>query len=214
MIRWDWIASHGPLIWEVTAEHLKLTGLSMLFGFLLSLPLALTARRWPRLYAPLLGFTGVLFTIPSLALFVLLLPFTGLTSATAVIGLTIYTLYALVRNNVEGLRSVPASVMDASIAMGYTSKQRLWAVEIPLALPVIFAGLRVATVTTISLVSITALIGQGGYGRLFTDGFVRNFPTPLILGIVLSFMTALIADLLLVAIQRALTPWTRRRRAT
>jgi osmoprotectant transport system permease protein len=153
----------------------------------------------------------VLFTIPSLALFILLIPFTGLKIWTALIGLTMYTLLILVRNMVEGLRGVDRDVREAAQAMGYTPARQLFQVELPLALPVIMAGVRIATVTTIGLVTVTALIGWGGLGKLFLDGFTLDFSTPLIVGIVLSALLAFAADLLLVGVQWGLTPWARSR---
>jgi osmoprotectant transport system permease protein len=211
LIRWSWIGDHLDDIRDDLLQHLQLTGLAVLFGILLAFPLALAAMRWPRLYSPILGFTGVLFTIPSLALFILLIPFTGLKIETALIGLTMYTLLILVRNMVEGLRGVDRDVREAAQAMGYTPARQLFQVELPLALPVIMAGVRIATVTTIGLVTVTALIGWGGLGQLFLDGFTLNFSTPLIVGIVLSALLAFAADLLLVGVQWGLTPWARSR---
>jgi osmoprotectant transport system permease protein len=211
LVRWSWIGDHTDDIRDALVQHLELTGLAVLFGSLLAFPLALAAVRWPRLYAPVLGFTGVLFTIPSLALFILLIPFTGLRIWTALIGLTMYTLLILVRNMVEGLRGVDPDVREAAEAMGYTRARQLFQVELPLALPVIVAGLRIATVTTIGLVTVTALIGWGGLGQLFILGFTLDFSTPLVVGIVLSALLAFAADLLLVGAQRGLTPWARSR---
>jgi osmoprotectant transport system permease protein len=211
LIRWSWIGDHLDDIRDALVQHLQLTGLSVLLGTLLAFPLALAAIRWPRLYSPILGFTGVLFTIPSLALFILLIPFTGLRIGTPLIGLTIYTLLILVRNMVEGLRGVDRDVREAAQAMGYTPARQLFQVELPLAVPVIMAGIRIATVTTIGLVTVTALIGWGGLGQLFLDGFTLNFPTPLIVGVVLSALLAFAADLLLVGVQWGLTPWARGR---
>ena len=211
LIRWSWIGDHLDDIRDDLLQHLQLTGLAVLFGMLLAFPLALAAIRWPRLYAPILGLTGVLFTIPSLALFILLIPFTGLQIWTALIGLTIYTLLILVRNMVEGLRGVDRDVREAAQAMGYTPARQLFRVELPLALPVIMAGVRIATVTTIGLVTVTALIGWGGLGQLFLDGFTLDFSTPLIVGVVLSALLAFAADLLLVGVQWGLTPWARGR---
>jgi osmoprotectant transport system permease protein len=211
LVRWSWIGDHLDDIRDDLLQHLQLTGLAVLFGVLLAFPLALAAMRWPRLYSPILGFTGVLFTIPSLALFILLIPFTGLKISTALIGLTMYTLLILVRNMVEGLRGVDRDVREAAQAMGYTPARQLFQVELPLALPVIMAGVRIATVTTIGLVTVTALIGWGGLGQLFIDGFTLNFSTPLVVGIVLSALLAFAADLLLVAVQWGLTPWARSR---
>jgi osmoprotectant transport system permease protein len=209
LIRWSWIGAHLDDIRGYLLQHIQLTGLAVLFGLLLAFPLALAAIRWPRLYGPILGFTGVLFTIPSLALFILLIPFTGLSVRTSLIGLTMYTLLILVRNMVEGLRGVDRDVREAAEAMGYTRARQLLQVELPLALPVIMAGIRIATVTTIGLVTVTALIGQGGLGRLFVDGFTLNFTTPIIVGIVLSALLAFAADLALVGVQHQLTPWAR-----
>jgi osmoprotectant transport system permease protein len=211
LVRWSWIGDHTDDIRDALVQHLELTGLAVLFGSLLAFPLALAAVRWPRLYAPVLGFTGVLFTIPSLALFILLIPFTGLRIWTALIGLTMYTLLILVRNMVEGLRGVDPDVREAAEAMGYTRARQLFQVELPLALPVIVAGLRIATVTTIGLVTVTALIGWGGLGQLFILGFTLDFSTPLVVGIVLSALLAFAADLLLVGAQWGLTPWARSR---
>jgi osmoprotectant transport system permease protein len=209
LIRWSWIGDHLDDIRDALVQHIELTALALLFGLLLAFPLALAAVQWPRLYAPILGFTGVLFTIPSLALFILLIPFTGLQIQTALIGLTIYTLLILVRNMVEGLRGVDRDVREAAQAMGYTRARQLLQVELPLALPVIIAGVRIATVTTIGLVTVTALIGWGGLGQLFLNGFTLNFSTPIVVGIVLSALLAFTADLLLVGLQHRLTPWAR-----
>jgi osmoprotectant transport system permease protein len=209
LIRWSWVGRHLDDIRDDLLQHVQLTGLALLFGLLLAFPLALVAIRWPRTYGPVLGFTGVLFTIPSLALFILLIPFTGLKIQTALIGLTIYTLLILVRNIVEGLRGVDNDVREAAQAMGYTRARQLFQVELPLALPVIIAGIRIATVTTIGLVTVTALIGWGGLGQLFIDGFTLNFSTPIVVGIVLSALLAFTADLLLVGLQHQLTPWAR-----
>jgi osmoprotectant transport system permease protein len=207
---WPWVQDNTGLIVERLAEHLQLTLLAVLFGLLIAFPLALLARHWPRLHPLLLGITGVAFTIPALALFILLIPLTGLSAATALIGLTLYTLLILFRNVVTGLESVPAEVRDAATAMGYGAGRRLWQVEIPLALPAIIAGIRIATVTTIGLVTVTALIGQGGLGQLFIQGFTLHFPMPLIVGFSLSIVLAVLADLLLVGAERVLTPWQRR----
>ena len=209
LIRWSWIGDNLDDIRDLFVQHVQLTFLAVLFGLLVAFPLALMAIRWPRSYGPVLGFTGVLFTIPSLALFVLLIPFTGLSISTSLIGLTLYTLLILVRNIVEGLRGVDRDVREAAQAMGYSRARQLFRVELPVALPVIMAGVRIATVTTIGLVTITALIGQGGLGQLFIEGFTRNFATPIVVGIVLSALLAFAADLALVGLQHRLTPWAR-----
>jgi len=211
----DWLGRNLDLIGEKLLEHVQLTALSVVFGLAIAVPLAVLAVRFRVLYTPLLAITGVLFTIPSLALFVLLLVVlgTGLTVTTAVIGLTLYSLLILFRNTVVGLDSIPAEVREAADAMGYTRRQRLLRVEFPVALPVIVTGIRIATVTTIGLVTVTALIGQGGLGRLFLDGFRRRNTTELVVGFALSILLAVAADLALLAVQRGLTPWARARRA-
>ncbi len=208
-VDWGWIERNAGYIGEQFVEHLLLTSIPVALGFVIASALGLAAVRWPVLYGPLLSVTGLLFTIPSLALFVLLIAFTGLTIWTAVIPLTVYTLLILLRNIVEGFRGVPAAVRDAATAMGFRGVRRILHVELPLALPVVFAGIRIATVTTIGLVTVSSLVGQGGLGQLFLDGFYRSFPTPLYVGLVLSVALAVTADLLLLALQRALTPWTR-----
>ncbi len=210
-MRWDWVRDHGDDILAATRQHVELTLLAVALGLLLSFPLGLVARRWRRSEAPILGLTGGLFTIPSLALFALLVPFTGLSRTTAEIGLVSYTLLILIRNIMAGLDSVPPEMREAADGMGYTQWQRLWRVELPLALPVIVAGLRVATVTTIGLVTVTALIGQGGLGGLMIRGFIRQFDTLIYVGAVLSVLLAIIADLALLLVQRAITPWSRMR---
>lgn len=211
LIRWDWIASHLDEIVLRLGEHLLLTGIAVSVGFVVAFTLALMSLRWPATYGPATWTTGVLYTIPSLALFSLLIPFTGLTLLTAEIGLVGYTLLILLRNIVGGIRSVPRDATDASEGMGHTTWQTLWRVQLPLALPVIIAGVRVATITTIGLVTVTALIGQGGLGYFILIGIQRFFSTPLLLGAALSVALAVAADALLVLLQRALTPWSRSR---
>jgi osmoprotectant transport system permease protein len=152
---------------------------------------------------------GVLYSIPSLALFSLLIPFTGLSITTAEIGLVSYTLLILVRNIVGGIRSVPPEVRESAIAMGYSQRQLLWRIELPLSLAVIIAGLRVALVTTIGLVTVTGVIGQGGLGALILQGIQQFFATPLVIGAVLSIGLAVVLDGALVILQRLVTPWTR-----
>jgi osmoprotectant transport system permease protein len=210
---WPWVSDHLSEIQDRLTQHIQLTLLSVGFGLLIAFPLALLSVRYRRVYGPVLGVTGILYTIPSLALFALLLPVTGLSAATAVIPLTAYTLLILIRNMVIGLDGVPPEVRDAAEGMGYSPTGRLLRVELPLALPAIFAGIRIATVTTIGLVTVTALIGQGGLGQLLLDGLNRDFRTPLTVGIVLSLALAVVADLLLVGLLRATTRWQRKARA-
>jgi len=213
MIDWAWITRNLDQIGSALAEHLELTLIAVGVGFLLSFAATLVIYRFRRLYGPIAGVTGIIYTIPSLALFAFLVPFTGLSLLTAEIGLIGYTLLILIRNTVAGLDGVPPDVREAAQGMGYTGWQRLWRVELPLALPVIVAGLRIATVTTIGLVMVTALIGQGGLGQLMLRGFNRGFPTAIYVGAFVSVVLALIVDAGLVAAQRAVTPWARPRRA-
>ncbi|HVM11234.1 MAG TPA: ABC transporter permease subunit [Actinomycetota bacterium] len=213
MRAWEWFAANTDLVMERLLEHVGLTGAAVGAGIAIALPLAILAHRRPRLAGPILWTTGILYTIPSLAALALLLPLLGLSAANAIVVLTTYTLLILVRNTVTGLREVPADVRDAARAAGHTPRQLLWRVELPLALPAIVAGIRIATVTTIGLVTVTALIGKGGLGYLMLAGFRPLLPeAAIVVGIVLSVGLALTADLLLVGLQRALGPWAGRRR--
>ena len=210
LILWDWTFSHIPDIWQRVLQHLELTGIAVGLGFVLAFALSLVIRRIPALYSPVTWVAGVLYAIPSLALFALLIPLTGLSIVTAEIGLVSYTLLILVRNIVGGLRSVPPDVRESAIGMGYSEWQLLWRIELPLALVVIIAGVRVAVVTTVGLVTVTALIGQGGLGALIIQGIQQFFATPLVIGAVSSIVLAVLLDGALVLIQRQVTPWARR----
>ncbi len=212
LIRWDWIGSNLAEIGARVIEHIELTLIAVVIGLAISFAFSLLIRWNGRLYLPITSVAGILYTIPSLALFAMLVPFTGLSTLTAEIGLVSYTLLILTRNIVGGLQSVPADAREAALGMGYTSSQLLWQVELPLALPVIIAGVRVATVTTIGLVTVTALIGQGGLGFLILRGIQQFFSTPLIVGAVLSILLAVTADGLLVLLQRLIVPWSAARR--
>jgi len=210
-IQWEWIAGNLDEIASATLDHLWLTLIAVGVGFALSLALGLAAYRWRPLYGPVAGVAGLLYTIPSLALFAVLVPFTGLSFLTAEVGLVSYTLLILVRGVVSGLDGVPRDAVEAASGMGYTARQRLGRVELPLAVPVIIAALRLATVTTIGLVMVTALIGEGGLGQLMLRGFNRSFPTMVYVGVAASVALAVVLDLALVGLQRLLTPWTRAR---
>jgi len=207
----DWIVRNADDIWAATVVHVRLTVIPVVAGLLVAFPLSLLAVRFPRFYGPLLGVTGLLYTIPSLALFALLLPFFGLNDGPVLVALTTYTLLILIRNTVEGLTGVSRDVVESAEAMGYRPAARLLRVELPIATPVIVAGLRIATVSTIGLVAIGALLGfeRGGYGRFFLDGYNRQFFTPQLVGIVGCLVLAVAFDLALLALQRGLTPWTR-----
>jgi osmoprotectant transport system permease protein len=210
LILWDWAFNHLPDIGRRLIEHLQLTAIAVGLGFVLAFALSLAIRQAPGLYSPITWFTGVLYSIPSLALFALFVPFTGLSVVTAEIGLVSYTLLILVRNIVGGIRSVPPDVRESAIGMGYSGWQLLWRIELPLASAVIIAGLRVAVVTTVGLVTVTSVIGQGGLGALIFQGIRQFFSTPLIIGAVLSIALAVVLDGCLVLIQRRATPWMRR----
>jgi osmoprotectant transport system permease protein len=207
LIRWEWIGRHAGDIFDALVQHVELTAIAVGVGFLLAAPVGVASARSRRLRPAVYTVTGLLYTIPSLALFALLIPFTGLSVLTAEIGLVSYTLLILIRNIVVGLDGVPPEVLEAAQGMGYRRARRLMTIELPLAVPVILAGIRIATVTTIGLVTITALIGEGGLGALILQGLLRFFPTPLLVGAVLSVALALVADLALAGVQRLLTPW-------
>ncbi len=209
----SWIGDNLDRIWEATVEHLLLTGISVGIGLAISLLLAVVSLRWRRLYPPIIGLGGLLYTMPSLAVFALLVPFTGLTATTAIIALVTYTILILVRNIVTAIDGVPADVIEAAEGMGYRPARRFVEIELPLALPVIVAGLRIAAVTVIGLVTVTALLGLGGYGSLILGGFrtLPPYPTQIVVGTVLSVVLAVAFDLLLLGLERALTPWARNR---
>lgn len=209
-IQWSWIFAHGHEMWTYTVQHLILTVVPVLAGLVISLPLGILAQRHRHLYNPVIWIAGFLYTIPSLALFGLLLPITGLSLTTVEIALTSYTLLILIRNIVAGIDSVPAEVVDAAAGMGLTRRQILWRVQVPLAYPAIMAGLRVATVSTIGLVTVGALIGRGGLGQFITLGLQILFTTEILLGVFLSVLLAIIAEAVLLGLQRLLTPWTRK----
>jgi len=210
LINWELVARLGEDIRTLTAQHLLLTVLAVGFGIVISFPLALACIRRPSLYPVVTTVTGLLYTIPALALMVTLLPILGLNIWPVVIALTIYTLLILIRNIVAGVRGVPDDVREAATGMGLTRRQVLWRVEVPLALPVILAGVRIATVSTIGLVTIGGLFGRGGLGQLIFDGLNRFSSTRIIVGAVLSVALALLADVLLLLLQRGLSPWARR----
>jgi osmoprotectant transport system permease protein len=208
-MNWGWLDRNLDTVIEDLQEHVEIALIALLLGVLIAFPIGLIAYRWRVAYGPLLAVTQILYTVPSLALFVLLINITGLGQEPVIIGLTIYSLVILVRNLVEGLRAVPREVIDAATAMGYRQTRRLFAVELPIAVPAIIAGLRVAAVSNISLVSVGALIGTGGLGQLFIHGFQIDNPIEIWTGIVATLLLALVVDLLIVGGGRLLTPWTR-----
>jgi len=210
-MNWSWIASNVGAIADAALDHVVLTGLAVGVGFAISLVFALLIHRDRRFYSPISGITGLLYTIPSLALFAILVPVTGLSLLTAEIGLVSYTLLILTRHIVAGLDGVPRDIDEAAVGMGYGLYGRLLRVDLPLAIPLIIAGLRVATVTTIGLVMVTALIGEGGLGQLMLRGFnFRNY-TAVYVGAIVTVGLAVVADLALLTIGKLATPWTRPR---
>jgi osmoprotectant transport system permease protein len=192
-----------------STEHLRITLVSVVLGALVALPLALLARRVHRLRALVLGMSTAVYTVPSLALFSLLLPFTGLSERTVIIGLVLYSLTVLVRAVLSGLDGVPEEVRDAGRGMGYSRRGLLWRVELPLALPVLVGGLRIATVSTVALTTVGTIVGSGGLGDLISTGLQSNFKSQVLTASVLCVVLALALDLLLVGVQRLLMPWRR-----
>lgn len=209
LVRWGWIADHTAELAEYTGVHLRLGLLPVLFGLIISVPLGILCHRFRGLYPPVLTVANILYSIPSLALFMIFVRYTGLTEQTVMIPLTLYTLSVLVPNVVDGLASVPEPVRLAATAMGFGAVRRVVQVELPIAVPVVIAGVRVAAVSSISLVAVGQLIGQGGLGYYITRGLQLDFPTPIVTAIALIMLLALVTDALLVLAQRLLTPWSR-----
>jgi osmoprotectant transport system permease protein len=212
-IDWGWLADHVGAMGTRFVQHFQLVVIAVVAGFAISLVLSVWAYRQPRVYPPLTAVTGLLYTIPSLAAFAILRPITGLTIVTALVPLTTYTLLILVRANVAGFNSVPPDVLEAAEGMGYTRRQRLLRVELPLAVPLMMAGIRLATVSTIGLATGASILGEtfGGFGVFITEGLNRFFLTEIYLGAVLSVVMAFAADFILVRIERLVTPWARAR---
>lgn len=209
----QWIGDNTSGITTALVQHVQLTAISVGIGFVISLGLAVAGLRFRRLLPPIYGFSGLLYTIPSLAMFAFLRPITGIGTAMAIATLTTYTLLILTRNIVSALDGVPAEVKEAADGMGYRPMRRFLEIELPLALPVIIAGVRIATVTVIGLVTVTALIGLGGLGSYILTGIrlTTLHPTMILVGTFLSVVLALAVDLSLLGLERVLTPWSRRR---
>lgn len=208
----DYISSNSTLIWRAFSEHVILALIPVILAIVISLPLGYLAVRHSKLYYPLVNISSVLYAIPSLALFLLLPPIIGtrvLSPLNIIIALTIYSVALMVRVVADGLNSVDPAITQAATAMGYRRVRRLFGVELPIALPVMLAGLRVATVANVSIVSVGALIGVGGLGALFLRGQQLDYAEPVIVGILLSVFLAAACDSVIVLIQRRLTPWSR-----
>lgn len=213
----DWVcgrywSDYRPELVDATVQHLWITVVSVLVGLAVAVPLALLARRNARVESLVVGGTTIIYTIPSLALFSLLLPLTGLSATTVVIGLALYSLTILVRNVLAGLRAVPDEVRESARGVGYGSARMLARVELPLALPVIMAGLRVATVSTVALATIGSIVSYGGLGNLLLLAVGNQFKAQIFAASVLCIALAVLLDLVLVVAQRLLTPWTRHAR--
>ena len=213
----DWICAqywhdYRPELIDATVEHIWITVVSVLAGLLVAVPLGLIARRNPAFENVVVGTTTIVYTIPSLAMFSLLLPFTGLTATTVIVGLALYSLTILVRNVIAGLRSVPEAVKESARGVGYSDLGLLWRVEIPLALPVIMAGVRVATVSTVALVTVGSIVSYGGLGNLLLLAVGNQFKAQIFAASLLCVVLAVVLDLVLVLVQRLLTPWTRHAR--
>jgi osmoprotectant transport system permease protein len=218
IVRNDWVcpaylSSRQSELVRAFSSHVQITVISLVVAVLIAVPLALVARRWPWLESVVLGASTIVYTIPSLALFSLLLPFTGLSPSTVIVGLVLYSLTVLVRAVVAGLAAVPGEVIEAAQGMGYGSGRLLWGVRFPLALPSIMAGLRVAAVSTVALTTVGAVVGYGGLGDLIYDGLRSLFKPQVLTASVLCVLLALVLDMLLLGIQRLATPWRRGRAA-
>jgi osmoprotectant transport system permease protein len=217
LLRNDWVCplyvrTREADLLHAVGEHVYITVVAVLIGAVLAVPLAVLARRWRRARPLTLGVSTALYTVPSLAMFSLLLPLTGLSAATVITGLVLYSLTILVRNVLAGLDAVDDDVRDAARGMGYGRARMLWKVEIPLALPASFAGLRVAAVSTVALTTVGTIVGFGGLGDLLTRGMAANFRAEVFTASVLCVVLAVLFDLLLLGAQRLVTPWQRGQR--
>lgn len=205
----EYVRTRGQELLAATVQHIGITAVSVALGLLIAFPLALLARRWRPVAGPVLGLTTVLYTVPSLAMFALLTPVFGVSAAVVVTGLVLYSLTILVRNVLAGLEAVPDEVREAARGMGYGPARLLFGVELPLALPALVAGLRIATVSTVAMTTIGSVVGYGGLGNLIASGMEGFFKAEVLTASVLCVLLALVADLLLMGVQRLLTPWTR-----
>ena len=215
LVRWDWVFDHLGPIADRAGQHLYLAAIAMVVGFAISFVLAAVSIRQRRIYPAVTLLATSAYTIPSFALFAGLVAITGISTLTAEIPLVLYTLVLLIPNIVAGFDSVPLDVVDAADGMGFTRGQRWWQVELPLAVPLVVAGLRLASVSTIGLVTVSAILGDslGGLGYYILDGYHRHFTTEILVGGLLSIALAVVADLIFVLLQRLLTPWAARRAA-
>ncbi|MFD7712598.1 ABC transporter permease [Streptomyces sp. NPDC059785] len=210
----DWICgeylrSRSQELVDATVQHVWITVASVAIGVVVAFPLALLARRYRGFAGPVLGVTTVLYSIPSLAMFSLLLPLFGLSASLVITGLVLYSLTILVRNILAGLQAVPEEAREAARGLGYGPARLLWEVELPLALPSVLAGVRIATVSTVALTTVGYIVDYGGLGTLIVSGLHSDFKAQVLTASVICVLLALLADLLLLGLQRLLTPWTR-----
>ncbi|WP_166980104.1 ABC transporter permease [Paramicrobacterium fandaimingii] len=208
----SWVVANFAQIWELTLTHVGLSVPPIVLGFILSVPLGWVAHRYAVSRSILLTVSGLLYTIPSLSLFLVLPAILGTTQldpANVVVAMTIYAIALMVRSAADGFSSVEPSVRQSATAVGYSGWGRFWAVELPLAGPVLVAGMRVVSASTVSLISVGSLIGVSSLGYLFIDGLNRQFPTEILAGIVATIVIAVVFDVALVLIGRLLMPWTR-----
>jgi osmoprotectant transport system permease protein len=211
-----WLVDHLDELAYRTIQHLLLATIAVVIGFGISFVLAVIAVRRRATYAPIIAFSDILYTIPSLAIFAALVSVTGISLLTVEIPLVMYTLVIYVRNIAAGFDSVPVEVLEAANGLGYTRSQRLWRVEVPLAVPLIAAGVRLAAVSTIGLVTVTAILGDsfGGLGFFILEGYRRSFTFELYVGAIASILLAISVDLALIRVQRVITPWSNTESAT
>lgn len=207
----QFLQQNADAVLAALREHAQLTAEAVLLATLVSVPLAVLAYWFRRLTGPILALTGVLYTIPSLALFAILAPFLGVGQATVLVGLVTYALLVIVRNTVAGLSQVPEPVRDAARGMGYGRFGQLWRIDLPLALPGILTGVRLATVSTVALVTVGVLVGHGGLGEFLTIGFRAGYRAEVMTATIIIFLLGLALDLLLAGLGRLLTPWSRSR---
>jgi osmoprotectant transport system permease protein len=209
LVRWGWLGDHVDVIVQRTVQHIQLTAVSLGLGLAVSMVLASVIRRWRWTTTPILGLTTLLYAVPSIAMFAALLPLFGIGLTVPTVVLTTYSLVVLTPFLVDAFDGVPPDAVDAASGLGFTRLQRLWRIELPLAVPTIVGGVRIASVTLIGLVTVGGLFDLGGFGNLIDDGLGRDFPTLIVVGAAGSVLLAVVADLLLVGVGRTLTRWRR-----
>lgn len=209
-LSWTYVQDNAGQLLSVGLEHVAITVSAILLALAVAVPLALLSRRRPELARWIVGISGVLYTIPSLALISVLWPVFGLSALTVVVALSVYALLVIVRSILVGLAEVPAASVDAAVGMGMADQGLLWKVQAPLALPTVLAGLRIATVSTVGMVTVGALVGYGGYGSMILDGLNENFfHAKIATATICVVLLALALDALLLLVERRVTPWAR-----